>query len=238
MSLNPISTSLTSTLQNVVHGRGHGRHKGAHEASTSGTTSTTSTGTSSIGTLPVSVSNSLFGNLVQSFEQTLGSQSSTAAGGVQATSGATGTSAAGSAAANLTPAQQQEAQAFVHSLVQALKQDGLGANGAPVTPSQAEGGSSAAGSSLGGYQGNLATSLQSLIQQLGPGGNSTAATQSLTSSFQSLVSGVSGTAAAGSASSDSTNASLRNLLGNLLQNVQSNGLHTLSLSGSNVDAHV
>jgi hypothetical protein len=234
MSLNPISTSLVSALQNI-HGHGHGRHKGAHTTSTADdTTSTTSSGTSSIGALPVSVSTSLFGNLVQSFEQTLAAQSSTAATGVQASSAATGSSAAGSTVTpNLTPAQQQEGQAFVHSLIQALKQDGLGsgASGTPLAPSQA-----AAGSAPGNYQGDLATSLQALIQQLGPDGKSTAATQTLTSTFQNLVSGVNGTAA-GSASSNSTNASLQNFLGSLLQNVQSNGVHALNLAGNNVNAH-
>jgi hypothetical protein len=223
MSTNAISASLTSALESI---HGHGRHKGSRGTSASSTTSSTS----SIGQLPVGVSTSLFSNLVSSFQQGLASQSSSTAGAVQA---AGGTSTSGSSATGTTqptPAQQQEAQAFMHSLFQALKQDGLGgANGAPVLPSTATTAAS------GNYQGNLGTSLQALIQQLGPDGKSTAATQTLTSTFQNLVSGVTG-AAAGSSSSDSTSSSLRNFLGNLLQNVQSNGVQSLGLAGASLNA--
>jgi hypothetical protein len=225
MSTNAISTSLASALENV---HSHGRHKGSRGGSTSSTTS----GTSGIGQLPVGVSTSLFSNIVSSFQQGLASQSSSAAGAAQAVGG---TSAAGSSATGttqLSPAQQQEAQAFTHSLFQALRQQGLGGgeNGTPVLPS------TAATSASGNYQGGLGSSLQALIQQLGPDGKSTAATQTLTSTFQNLVSGATG-AAAGSSSSDSTNASLRNFLGNLLQNVRSNGVQSIGLTGASLNAH-
>jgi hypothetical protein len=229
MSTNAISSALASALENV---HGHGRHKSSRGASVSSAAS----GTSSIGQLPVGVSTSLFSNLVSSFQQGLASQSSSTVAAAQA-AGATGTSGSSatgtSGTAQLTPAQQQEAQAFMHSLFQALKQDGLsaGASGAPVSPS------TAANSSSGNYQGSLGTSLQALIQQLGADGKSTAATQTLTSTFQNLVSGVTG-AAAGSSSSDSTNASLRNFLGNLLQNVQGNGVQSIGLAGASVNTHV
>ena len=158
MSTNAISTSLASALENV---HGHGRHKGSR--GTSGTSSTTS-GTSSIGQLPVGVSTSLFSNVVSSFQQGLAAQSSSTAGAVQAAGGTSASASSATGTTQLTPAQQQEAQAFMHSLFQALKQDGLsaGASGAPVSSS------TAANSASGGYQGNLSTSLQALIQQLGP----------------------------------------------------------------------
>jgi hypothetical protein len=204
MSLSAISTTLTSTLSSM---HSHGRRKGGR----ADLTSTTSSGTSSIGQLPAGVSTSLFSNLVQSFQQSVGASS----GGTSSTQ-AVGASnaAAASIGAPTTPAQQQEAQAFMHSLVQALKQEPASANGGSVT-----------------------SSLQSLIQQLGPDGKSTAATQTLASTFQNLVNGAGGSGASGT-STDSSNTALRSFLTNLMQNVQTSGTHSLSGAGSSVNAHV
>jgi hypothetical protein len=128
-------------------------------------------------------------------------------------------SATQSLATAATPGQRQELQAFQHSLLQALKQDGLTSNGT----------------------GNIVSSLQNLIQQVGPNGKPTAATETLTSTFQNLVNGVNGSAAvasSGSSSSGSSNSGLQSFLNNLLQHVQASGASTLTSAGSNVNAHV
>jgi hypothetical protein len=208
-------SSITSTLPGLLTSpsfHGHGHRKGALATSSS---STTSSGTS-IGQLPVGASTALFSGLVQSFEQAIGSQSTQAPSGAGATT-ASNPLSAGTA----TPGPGQELQAFQHSLVQALKQDGLTSNGT----------------------GNIVSSLQNLIQQLGPNGKPTAATETLTSTFQNLVNGVNGSAAAAatspaSSSSGSSNSGLQSFLNNLLQKVQASGASSLTSAGSNVNAHV
>jgi hypothetical protein len=247
MSLTAITTSTSTALPGVnFHPRGH--RKGAHVDTGSSTSSSNASG---IGQLPVGAATPLFSNLLQSLEQTVSAQSAvTAAGSV----GATGTAsaagstpaAAGAPASAATPAQQQELQAFLHSLFQALKQDGLGtSNGAAATPSAAgaTGSATTATPASGQYQANLVSSLQSLMQQVGPDGKATAATETLTSTFQNLVNGLMGPAAASSGSSNtgsnqSPNAGLQNFLGNLLQNLQTNGVHTLTGVGNNVNANI
>jgi hypothetical protein len=200
-------TSAVSGLLSSASFLGHGHRRGAHAS-----TSTGSATTSSIGQLPVGVSSALFSGLAQSFQQAIGSQSTSAV------TGAGATAAAQSASAGVaTPGQAQELQAFQHSLVQALKQDGLSANGT----------------------GNLAASLQNLIQQIGPNGKPTAATETLTSTFQNLVNGVSGSAGiAATSPGASSNAGLQSFLNNLLQNVQASGAASLASAGGNVNAHV
>ena len=214
-------TSAVSGLLSSSSLHGHGHRRGAHapSSSTSSTssTSTTSSGTSSIGQLPVAASSALFSGLVQSFEQAMGSTSASTATGVGATA-ATQAPSAGTAA---TPGQGQELQAFQHSLVQALKQDGLTSNGT----------------------GNVVSSLQNLIQQLSPSGKPTAATATLTSTFQNLVNGQSGGAAVASTSLASSpggasKVGLQNFLNNLLQHVQASGAQSLTSAGTNVNAHV
>jgi hypothetical protein len=221
-------TSAVSGLLNSPSFHGHGHRRGAHATSSS---STTSNG-NSIGQLPVGASTALFSGLVQSFEQAIGSQSTSAVTGAGATAApqaaSAGTTAASgsasttqTAATAATPGQGQELQAFQHSLVQALKQDGLTSNG----------------------MGNLVSSLQNLIQQVGPNCKPTAATETLASTFQNLVNGVSGGAAvastaAGSSSSGSSNSGLQSFLNNLLQHVQASGTSSLASAGGNVNAHV
>jgi hypothetical protein len=148
---------------------------------------------------------------IQSFEQAIGATAATGIGATTATQVA-------SAATAATPGQGQELQAFQHSLVQALKQDGLTSNGT----------------------GNVVSSLQNLIQQLGPNGKPTAATETLSSTFQNLTNGVNGVAStsAGSSSSGSSNAGLQSFLNNLLQNVQATGAQSLTSAGNNVNTHV
>jgi len=91
--------------------------------------------------------------------------------------------------------------------------------------------------------GNIVSSLQSLIQQVGPNGKPTAATETLTSTFQNLVNGMNGAAgagstSAGSGSNTSPNSGLQTFLNNLLQNVQAGGVQSLSAAGANVNTHV
>ncbi len=228
-------SSITAAVSGLLTSpglHGHGHRRGAHPTSSSASTAGSSAG-SSIGQLPVGASTALFSGLVQSFEQAIGSQSTaavTGAGATAATSSAsTGTAPASGATSQgagtaATPGQQQELQAFQHSLVQALKQDGLTSSGT----------------------GNIVSSLQSLIQQLGPNGKPTAATETLSSTFQNLVNGVSGlkgsaalaAPSAGSSSSGSSNSELQRFLNNLLQNVQARGTQSLTSTGSNVNTHV
>jgi hypothetical protein len=222
-------TSAVSGLLTSPSFQGHGHRRSMHATSSSSSTSTRS---NSIGQLPVGASSALFSGLVQSFEQAMGSQSTSAVTGTGAaaatqaasagtavTNGATGNTQSAAAAAG--PGRGQELQAFQHSLLQALKQDGLTSNGT----------------------GNVASSLQNLIQQLGPNGKSTAATETLSSTFQNLVNGVNGGApaastSAGSSSNGSSNSELQNLLNNLLQQVQAGGAQSLTGAGNNVNAHV
>ncbi len=214
-------TSAVSGLLTSPSFHGHGHRRGAHAASSSpSSNSITSNTGNSIGQLPVGASTALFSGLVQSFEQAIGSQATSAVTGAGATAAAQApsTQTAGTA---LTPGQGQELQAFQHSLVQALKQDGLTSNGT----------------------GNLVSSLQNLIQQVGPNGKPTAATETLTSTFQNLVNGVNGGAAvastsSGSSSSGTSNLGLQSFLNNLLQHVQASGASLLTSTGSNVNAHV
>ncbi|MGA2399010.1 MAG: hypothetical protein ABSG30_13220 [Steroidobacteraceae bacterium] len=200
-------TAATSALLTSPSFRGHGHRRGAHATTESASsTSRASSGSSSgIGQLPVGASTSLFSGLVQSFEQAIGAQGTAAQAAV---SGASSPSAA-------TPGQGQELQAFQHSLLQALKQDGLSSGGSA----------------------NIVSSLQTLIQQVGPNGRPTAATETLTSTFQNLVNGINGSAAV-SASNQSPNAGLQSFLNSLLQKVQAGGAQSLSATGSNVNTHV
>jgi hypothetical protein len=226
-------TAAVSGLLTSPSFHGHGHKRGAHAPSSSASSSsTTSNNSNSIGQLPVGASTALFSGLVQSFEQAIGSQSTSAVTGAGATAApqaaSAGSTVAGGTASPTqtpgtaaTPGQGQELQAFQHSLVQALKQDGLTSNGT----------------------GNIVSSLQHLIQQVGPNGKPTAATETLTSTFQNLVNGLNGSAAAASTSSGaspsgSSNAGLQNFLNNLLQHVQASGASSLTSAGSNVNAHV
>jgi hypothetical protein len=110
----------------------------------------------------------------------------------------------------------------------------------PAGATTAAAGTTAAGS--GQYQGNLVSSLQSLVQQVG--NSSSAATTNLSAAYRNLVNAAgSGTAAtsaasAGASSNQSSSAGLQNFLNNLLQNLQSGGVHSLSSIGNNVNANV
>ena len=179
-------TAAASALLTSPSFHGHGHRRGAQPtAGSSSSTSGASSGNSnSIGQLPVGVSTALFNGLVQSFQQAMGSQATPTVSGVASTAATQGSAPQAAASGPsgpgaATPGQGQELQAFQHSLLQALKQDGATSSGT----------------------GNIVSSLQSLIQQVGPNGKPTAATETLTSTFQNLVNGVNGAAAASASSS-------------------------------------
>jgi hypothetical protein len=78
-----------------------------------------------------------------------------------------------------------------------------------------------------------------LIHQVDSNGPATAATSNLSTSFNKLIqSGSGGTGVADADSGTASQASLQNFLSNLLQNVQSNGVHSFSAMGANVNAKV
>jgi hypothetical protein len=83
---NPISLSASTALQSLTlqthgHGHGHGHRKSANLDTASAVGSTGSAATtagSEIGQLPVGVSSSLFGNVLQSLGKSIGIQASAA----------------------------------------------------------------------------------------------------------------------------------------------------------------
>jgi hypothetical protein len=229
------------------HGRGHGKKSSDME-------SQSESAIGSVGQMPVGASQPLLSNMMQSLQQVVGSQA-TGTAGTTATTAATGTTTAtetpaasttSAAAAPIaaSPTVAQDLSAFMHSLFQVL-QPGGSAGGAGTTVAAPSTGSASAAGGAGQYQGSLASSLQTLIQQVGSGGATTPAISNLESSFNSLVQGVGGgtastasTAVAGGATSASSTASLQSVLGNMLQNLQTNGLQMPNLSGSRVNARV
>jgi hypothetical protein len=196
-----------------------------------------------IGQLPVGAAMPLFNNILQSLRQTVaaavsgaapapatsaGTAGSTAAGGSTAATVATSAGGANGATTNV--------QAFMHTLFQALKQDGLGAgtSGAAAATSASPNGAIAAPAGVP-YQANLVSALQTLVGQVGSGAAANSATANLSAAYQNLVDPA-GTGSAGTSAAPT--AGLQNLLNNLLQNLQSGGVHSLSGVGSTVNASV
>lgn len=231
MSLSAISSAPSTAISTSsfhVHRKGaHGTNApmtSASATSTSGPLGNTSGVT--IGQMPISASSPLFSNILQSLQQTAGAQAATAATApaVTATTAGTGTAAAATDTAGTTA----KVQAFMHTLFQALKQDGLGSGASSGTAATASASTSATGTSSGTGQFNLVSSLQTLIKQVGSTAAATPATASLNAAYQSLTGG----------SSASSGGGLQNFLGNLMHNLQSGGVHSLSGVGNNVDANV
>ena len=120
---NPISLSastapLALTLQAHGHAHGHGHRKSANLDTASAVGSTGSAATSEIGQLPVGVSTALFGNLLQSLGQSIGTQASAASsapavGAVNAASAA-GVSASASAGSPSSQPSNAALQSFVN----------------------------------------------------------------------------------------------------------------------------
>src|ERR1700691_6061448 len=246
MSSIAIANAASATLP-TVNFRSHGRAQGGHKKS-SELESESASSIGNVGQMPVGATQGLLGNMLQSLQQAVGAQA-TAATAATSTTAATGTSAAGTtgtgtsaATTAASPSVAQDLNGFMHSLFQVLRQEGA-AGAAAATPSTGTGTAAAAGGA-GQYQGSLASSLQTLIQQVGSNGSTTPAIAKLESSFNTLVQGLSGNAsssastpvAGGTASTQSSTASLQNFLNNLLQNLQTNGLQTPNLSGSSVNA--
>jgi hypothetical protein len=242
------AASATPALNLVAHGHKKGGHGGKD-------------GTASSSTQGPATTQSLLSSLFESIEQVIGvsltapqraaSAVVPAAGAVTAAAGTGATTAAASptatpgagAAASATPASAQDAQSFLHSLFQALKADGLGASaGASASASAANAAPGAAtrgdaASGTGRYDASLASSLQSLIHQIASNGPSSATTSNLSASFDTLIQGAHGSAAVAGGGA-SPPASLQEFLGNLLQSVQSKGIHSFTGIGANVDAKV
>src|ERR1700690_4481591 len=164
-----------------------------------------------IGQIPAGAGQNLLSNALQALEQAIGTQSAsaipgaavspTSAGALTSVGASAGATASASAATTLDPSNvKQDLHAFLHSLFQALKQQGLG-GGAGATASTASAAAGAASNStagsgsgangIGQYAGGLESSLQTLIQQLGSSGTATPATAQLTTSFNNLVQGLS-----------------------------------------------
>jgi hypothetical protein len=215
MSLSALSTA--SKVLPTVNFHPHGHHKGAATADASATSG--GSGGLTIGQLPVGAASPLFSNILQSLQQTVGAQAATAA---TAPAGSTpgATVAAGAGAANAA-----NVQGFMHSLFQALKQDGLDTTGA--------------GTASGASSPHLLSSLQTLIQQVSAGTAGNATTADLTAAYQNLVNGAGTvTAAASTASASASSAAgLKAFLSNLLVNVQRGGVHALSGVGNNVNTN-
>jgi hypothetical protein len=256
MSLNAISPNPSAALP-TVNFHPHGHRRGAHADSAAKTGSTSSAGNTSslestvgsVGQLPVGAASGLFGTLLQSLQQVVGAQSATSVSGATAGTAAASPASGATAASGASPALKQDLQAFLHSLFQVLKQDGLGKGASAASPAAtATAGSSAiAATPAGSYQGGLVSSLQSLIQQLGANGTANAATSNLNASFNRLATDLqasgagiagAGIAAPNSATSPTSSAALQTFLNGLLQNLQSNGVHSLNAVGTNVNANV
>ncbi len=246
MSLSALY-SVASKVLPTVNFQPHGHRKGAR-VDAAGTSSASATSSISsgpngmaIGQLPVGAATPLFSNILQSLQQTVGAQAAAAA----ATPAATAAGAAGATATAVTNGTAANVQAFMHSLFQALRQDGLGGGtgtgaASPATASIA--GAAAAGS--GSTPANLVSSLQTLIGQVGSGGAGSAATANLSAAYQHLVSSAPpgsvavSAASAGASSSQPSSAGLQHFLGTLLQNLQSGGVSSFGGIGNNVNANV
>ena len=231
------ASNALPTVNFHPHGRGHGK-KGSDMESQS----VSSIG--SVGQMPVGVSQGLLGNMLQSLQQTVGSQATAGPAPITAATGTTAASTTGAAtAAAASPTVAQDLSGFMHSLFQVLRQQGS-AGGASTTAAAPSIGSASAVGGAGQYQGSLASSLQTLIQQVGSTGSTTPAISNLESSFNTLMQGAGGgaatasTAASGGTTATSSTTSLQNFLTNVLQNLQTNGLQMPNLSCSRVNAKV
>ena len=230
-----ITANAASSALPTVNFHPHGRGKKGSDLE-----SQTASSIGSVGQLPVGTSQPLLSSLLQSLQQTVGSGATAGTAATSATTGTTAASTTGAATAPIAanPTVAQNLNGFTHSLFQVLQQGGA-AGGAGTTAAASSAGS------VGQYQGSLASSLQTLIQQIGSTGSTTPAISNLESSFNTLLQGAGGgaastasTAAAGGTTSASSTASLQSFLNNVLHNLQSSGLQPPNLSGSSINARV
>lgn len=228
------STALPALTAHSHGGHRHGLKNGLDQDSSAG----------GIGQLPSGVGQSLLSSLLQSLQQTVGVQttgSASAAAPATAAGSTSAVAAAGSAtSATAAPAgastTAQDLHAFLHSLFQTLKQDGMGAGGTTAA-------TSAAGTTPASqYQGSVISSLQTLIGQIGgsagAASGATDAASGLTASFHKLVQDLNGGASTAAAAAGGTTASLQSFLSTFLQNLQSSSQQALQLVGANVNANV
>ena len=247
MSLITTAANATSVLPtSSFHGHGHHK-KGGQEDSGTGAAQAQST------------TQGLLSSLLQSLVQVTGLRGTALAGstaatsamstaaGVNGTAAATVSSGAGSITGPATAADSTEKmQSFLHSLLQALKADGLGGTGdanpgaatSGTPPAAAASAATATTAGIGHYEGRLVSSLQTLIQQVGSTGTAGATASNLSASFNSLIEGAGAGAQASSGAAAAPNASLQGFLASLLQAVRSGGGHALDTMGTNVNANV
>ena len=182
------------------------------------------------------------GSVILLLEPTAAAATATATATATAPTVATGTvaSTAATACAGVTgPATVTAAGAvpevhdFMHSLLYALRSDGLGRG--PDDARAILAGDAARGA---GKYGSLTSSLQTLIQQVSADAPATAASSDLTASLDKLVQGLNTNATAGAGSSAMAQVSLPGLLSRLLQNVQVGGTQSVRAVGANVNANV
>jgi hypothetical protein len=235
MSVTPSAPAVSAAMPRIGF-HAHGQKKGVQGAAATNSISASTASTSGSNSTPTSTQG-LFSNLLQTLEGVIGIPAITSLG-IRSTSTA---AAAPTAASSTTPAaaQTQNVQTFLHSLFQALKDGGLESPAAatPAGAGSAAGASAASGATgtAGQYEGRLASSLQTLIQQLGTTGAASASAANLSASFNSLIQGTSGTAAT---TSTASTAALQSFLNGLLRNVQGNDGRAFGAVGNNVNATV
>jgi hypothetical protein len=169
-----------------------------------------------------------------------------AAAGATAAGATTAAATAATAAAGTTSAgAAQSVQSFLHALFQALKADGLGPAGtssaatAAGSAAASTGSAGATESGAGRYAGSLVSSLETLIQQVGGTGATSATAANLSASFNNLIANVGGTtAASGNGTSPTSTASLQSFLSGLLQDARNGGGPSRSSLGATVNANV
>ncbi|MEA3110007.1 MAG: hypothetical protein QOI88_4612 [Gammaproteobacteria bacterium] len=229
----------------------HGHKKGSHAGSAKD-------GTTASSAQAPATTQSLLSSLFESIQQVMGisitaptlpASATAAAGAVTGAAGASAsavsstTTPSATAAASAAEGSAQDVQSFLHSLLQALKADGLGGSSGATASAAGVGTGAAVGAGATSgtvrYDGSLVSSLQTLIHQVDSNGPATAATSNLSTSFNKLIqSGSGGAGVADAGSGTASQASLQNFLSNLLQNVQSSGVHSISAIGGNVNAKV
>jgi hypothetical protein len=246
------TAAAASAASSTVNLFTHGHKKGSHAGSAKD-------GTAASSTQAPATTQSLLSSLFESIQQVIGisitaptlpaSATTASAGAVTATAGAGAPAAAATttpgttAVASAAPGSAQDVQSFLHSLLQALKADGLGGSSGATASAAGVGTGAAVGAGATSgtvrYDGSLVSSLQTLIHQVDSNGPATAATSNLSTSFNKLIqSGSGGAGVADAGSGTASQASLQNFLSNLLQNVQSSGVHSISAMGANVNAKV
>jgi hypothetical protein len=121
---------------------------------------------------------------------------------------------------------------MLQSLNQAVRAQSAVSASSAVNPSNNPAGATAA--AAGQNQGDLISSLQTLIQQLGANGPANAAASSSLNAGGAVPS----SSATNTASGQPSNTALQNILSNLLKDLKTSGVNTFNVAGNNVNAKV